>query len=140
MKLLTHKFPLKGASLLVLVLLSFAAFCSQTAYAQTETLDKNFDKMPTPPGGMQAWFSYLGENLKYPEAAKEKGVEGVVIIELMVKADGTVENVSVVRGIGGGCDEEAARVIRESPNWTPGEKDGKPVNTVMKLPIKFALS
>lgn len=138
MKLITLIFQLKALLLFAIVLLFFAFLPNQATQAQTAE-EKN-EIMPVPPGGMQGWYSYLGENLKYPETAKEKGVEGVVIIELLVKADGSVENVSVVRGIGGGCDEEAMRVIQKSTNWTPGEKDGKPVNTIMKLPIKFALS
>ncbi|RAI85017.1 energy transducer TonB [Algoriphagus yeomjeoni] len=130
-------FPQKAISILTIALLFFAVLPIQSALAQTE--EEN-DIMPIPPGGIQGWYSYLGENLKYPETAKEKGVEGVVIIELLVKTDGSIEKVSVVRGIGSGCDEEAMRVIQKSTNWTPGLKDGKPVNTIMKIPIKFALS
>ncbi|MFC5623211.1 energy transducer TonB [Algoriphagus winogradskyi] len=138
MKRTTHNFPQKVISILSIFLLLLVFLPIQLAQAQTEE-EKN-DIMPIPPGGIQGWYSYLGENLKYPESAKEKGVEGVVIVELLVKTDGSIDNVSVVRGIGGGCDEEAMRVIQKSSNWTPGEKDGKPVNTVMKIPIKFALS
>lgn len=138
MKLLSMNYPFKAISFIAIALLFFAFFPHQAAQAQT--VEEKNDVMPIPPGGIQGWYSYLGENLKYPESAKEKGVEGVVIIELLVKTDGSIGNVSVVRGIGGGCDEEAMRVIQKSSNWTPGEKDGKPVNTVMKIPIKFALS
>lgn len=138
MKLATLNLPLKAISFVAVALFLIAFLPTESAQAQTA--EEKIDVMPIPPGGMQGWYSYLGENLKYPETAKEKGVEGVVIIELLVKADGSVDNVSIVRGIGGGCDEEAVRVIQKSTNWTPGEKDGKPVNTIMKLPIKFALS
>ena len=137
MKLDALNFPQKASSLFTIALLLFAALPTQSVQAQT--VEQN-DVLPIPSGGMQGWNSFLSENLKYPETAQEKGVEGVVIIELLVTTDGSVENVSVVRGNGGGCDKEAAGVIKNSTNWTPGEKDGKPVNTIMKLPIKFALS
>ena len=138
MKLISLNYPFKAISFIAIALMFFAFFPHQAAQAQT--VEEKNDVMPIPPGGMQGCYSFLSENLKYPETAKEKGVEGIVIIELLVKTDGSVENVSVVRGIDGGCDQEAVRVIKNSTNWTPGEKDGKPVNTIMKLPIKFALS
>ncbi|GAB2486320.1 energy transducer TonB [Algoriphagus taiwanensis] len=104
-----------------------------------ETIHKQVDEMPSPPGGMQGFTQYMIENLKYPEVAKEKGIEGMVVVAFVVKSDGSVENIEIIRGIGAGCDEEALRVVAESGKWTPGKKEGKAVNTQMTLPVQFKL-
>lgn len=104
-----------------------------------ETVHKQVDELPVPPGGMPGFTQYMIDNLKYPETAKEKGIEGLVVVAFVVKSDGSVENIEIIRGIGAGCDEEASRIIAESGKWTPGKMDGKAVNTQMTLPIKFKL-
>ena len=98
------------------------------------------EQMPQFPGGDQAMFEYLGKNIKYPEEAKEKNIEGRVFISFVVEKDGSVTNVEVKRSIGGGCDEEAVRVVKAMPNWTPGIQDGKPVRVSYMLPIFFKLT
>lgn len=95
---------------------------------------------PDPAGGMEGWMKYLGESLQYPAGARDKEIEGTVIIAFIINLDGTISDVEVIRGIGGGCDEEAMRVIENAPNWTPAQNDGKPVNCKMRLPIRFKLS
>jgi periplasmic protein TonB len=82
---------------------------------------------------------YLANSIKYPVDAIKANVEGRVIIKFVVNEDGSVTDVSVVHGIGGGCDEEAARVVRAMPNWRPGQQDGKPVKVYFTLPINFKL-
>lgn len=94
---------------------------------------------PIPPGGMEGWANYLSENLEYPAEAKELGIEGTVIITFVINADGSVSNVDVLRGIGGGADEEAVRVVQKSSNWTPAMQRGRAVNSRMRLPVRFAL-
>lgn len=113
-------------------------FFSINASAQ-ETVHKQVDEMPVPPGGKDGFIQYMIQNLKYPEAAKENGIEGMVMVTFVVKSDGSVENIEVIKGIGGGCDEEALRVVAESGKWTPGKLDGKTVNTQMTLPVQFRL-
>lgn len=95
---------------------------------------------PDPAGGMEGWMKYLGESLQYPAGARDKKIEGTVIIAFIINLDGTISDVEVIRGIGGGCDEEAMRVIENAPYWTPAQNDGKPVNCKMRLPIRFKLS
>lgn len=108
--------------------------------AQTQQeVHKEVDVMPVPPGGMEGFTKYIIENLKYPASAKENKVEGMVMVTFTVKADGSVSNPEVLRGIGGGCDEEAMRMVANSGVWTPGIKDGKTVATQMILPVKFKL-
>ncbi|HLW21255.1 MAG TPA: energy transducer TonB [Cyclobacteriaceae bacterium] len=108
----------------------------------TEPNNEVFDvveNMPTPAGGMEGWNQYLGENLRYPSAAKTKGIEGTVYVAFTVKDDGSVSDVEILRGIGGGCDEEALKVIKNSPRWEPGTQRDKKVNVKMRVPIRFAL-
>jgi protein TonB len=97
------------------------------------------ETQPTPPGGMTAWNEYLSKNLKYPTQARRMGVEGNVILVFVVNTDGSIQDVEVLRGIGGGCDEEAIRVVSGAPKWEPGKQRGRPVRTRMRLPIRFKL-
>lgn len=94
---------------------------------------------PIPSGGMAGWSAYLSANLGYPTTARRKGIEGTVIVAFVVNTDGTVSDFELLQGIGGGCDEEALRIVKNSPKWTPGMQDGKVVRTRMRLPINFML-
>lgn len=108
-----------------------------------EKADEIFDvveNMPTPPGGMQGWNKYLSNNLKYPTQARRMGIEGTVYVVFVVNTDGSIQDVDILRGIGGGCDEEAMRVVRNAPAWEPGRQRGRPVRVKMRLPIRFKLS
>lgn len=108
-----------------------------------EKADEIFDvveTMPTPPGGMEGWNKYLSSNLKYPTQARRMGIEGTVYVVFVVNTDGSIQDVEILRGIGGGCDEEAMRVVANAPNWEPGKQRGKPVRVKMRLPIRFKLS
>ncbi|HSG68454.1 MAG TPA: energy transducer TonB, partial [Bacteroidales bacterium] len=98
------------------------------------------EEMPQYPGGQKAMYAYLGENIKYPEEAKKKGISGTVFVTFVILDNGEVSNVSILRGVGYGCDEEALRVVKGMPKWTPGKQDGKPVNVSFNLPIKFNLA
>jgi TonB family protein len=104
--------------------------------------DEVFDVVedsPSFPGGMEAWKDFLRKNLKYPSQAKEMGIEGTVYAVFEIRTDGSVHNIELLRGIGGGCDEEAIRVIAASPNWIPGKQRGRLVTVRMRLPIRFKL-
>lgn len=98
------------------------------------------EEEPKYPGGEDARLKYLQDNLKYPEMAKEGNISGVVYITFVVEKDGKVTNVKVLRGIGGGCDEEAIRVIKAMPKWSPGKQRTRPVRTQFNMPIKFTLA
>jgi periplasmic protein TonB len=108
-----------------------------------EKADEIFDVVetqPNPPGGMSGWNQYLSKNLKYPTQARRMGIEGTVIVVFVINTDGSIQDVEVLRGIGGGCDEEAVRVVSEAPKWEPGKQRGRAVRTRMRLPIRFKLS
>ncbi len=97
------------------------------------------EEQPGYPGGEEARIGYLQQNIKYPEEAKELGIQGKVFVTFVVEVDGTISDVRVLRGIGGGCDEEAIRVVRSMPKWVPGKQRGVPVRVQFNLPIKFTL-
>jgi len=97
------------------------------------------EAMPNFPGGETALHKYLAENIKYPQMAKESGIQGRVFVTFVVEREGSVTDVKVLRGIGGGCDEEAVRVVKNMPKWTPGKQRGKPVRVQFNLPVKFTL-
>jgi protein TonB len=97
------------------------------------------EAMPEFPGGMGKLMAYLGNNIKYPPLARESGIQGRVFINFVVEPDGKISNVKVLRGIGGGCDEEAIRVVEAMPKWKPGMQRGKPVRVSYNLPVKFTL-
>ena len=91
------------------------------------------------PGGPNAWMSYLRKNFKYPKHASRAGIEGRVFLQFTVDSNGTLSDIQVIRGIGGGCDEEAIRVLKNSPNWNPGKQRGRPVKSRRTIAIVFKL-
>ena len=106
---------------------------------ELEEVFKVVEKMPEYPGGIKALMGYLSSNIKYPDEAKKDSIQGKVFVQFVVEKDGRVADVHILRGIGGGCDKEALRVISAMPNWEPGMEDGKPVRVEYNIPIKFAL-
>ena len=92
---------------------------------------------PSFPGGDNALYSYLRNNIKKPQAARDNGITGTVYVSFVVERDGSLSNVSVMRDIGGGCGGEAVRVVKSMPRWNPGKNRGKAVRTRYNLPIQF---
>jgi TonB family protein len=97
------------------------------------------DQMPVFPGGDEGLFSFISKNIVYPEVAKNAGITGKIYVQFVVDKDGSVTNVKVQKGIGGGCDEEAVRVVKLMPKWIPGKNKGELVKTRIAIPIVFAL-
>lgn len=97
------------------------------------------EEMPHYPGGDQALFNNIYENIKYPPEAKEQGIQGKVILRFVVTAEGKVADISVVRGVHPLLDEEAIRVLSGVADWTPGKQGGKPVDVYYSVPITFSL-
>lgn len=140
-------------------LLLFLLVCSLTSFAQQNTSDtkqtqifKVVENMPSFPGceqqtnkaaknkcASEEMLKFIYGNLKYPQMAREKHIEGMVILNMVVETDGRITNVKVSRYIGGGCDEEAVRILESMPKWNPGTQRGVPVRVSYNIPIRFKL-
>ena len=97
------------------------------------------EQVPEYPGGDEARLNFLRNNIKYPQMAREAGIQGTVYVGFVVEKDGSVTQVKVMRGIGGGCDEEAVRVTKMMPKWRAGKQRGKEVRVSYNMPVKFTL-
>ena len=97
------------------------------------------EEMPAYPGGDQKLMEFIAKGIKYPQIARETGIQGRVFVGFVVEPDGSVSNVKVLRGIGGGCDEEAMRVVKSMPKWKPGKQRGKAVRVSYMRPVNFKL-
>jgi protein TonB len=109
-----------------------------------EPADRTFilvEQMPTFRGQDQsAFLKYVMERVKYPKAARRMQLEGKVFVSFIIDKDGSVAEVKIVKGIGGGCDAEVMRVLNEAPKWQPGKQRGRPVKVSMMLPVTFRLN
>lgn len=94
---------------------------------------------PEFPGGMEALYEYLGKNIQYPTIAKENNITGKVYVTFVVEKDGSIANPRILRDIGGGCGQEAIRVVKAMPKWKPGKQRGKAVRVQFNLPVSFNL-
>jgi TonB family protein len=115
------------------------AAASETEMTEESQIFMVVEQMPEFPGGEEALYKYLAGNITYPQSAKESGIQGRVYVTFVVERDGTISDVRVLRGIGGGCDEEAIRVVKAMPKWMPGKQRSKPVRVQYNLPVKFSL-
>lgn len=130
-----------------LIILSLMALFGLTTVSAQKTVvaqknQKVFDvveQMPEYPGGIQALFEYLSQNVKYPSDAENQKVEGRVIATFIVETDGTINNVEVVKPVFPSLDAEAIRVLSAMPKWTPGKQSGKEVRVKYTVPINFNL-
>jgi periplasmic protein TonB len=97
------------------------------------------EQMPEYPGGEGALLKEIASKIKYPAIARENNIEGTVYMSFVVNKEGVVTNVKVLRGIGGGCDEEATRVIKSLSKFTPGKQNGRAVQVQYNVPVRFKL-
>ncbi len=91
-------------------------------------------------GGIQSMSQFLGRTMKYPSEARRRGIQGTVFLSFIVNTDGSISDITLVKGIGKECDQEAIRVISLSPKWIPGTQNGKAVRSRFVLPLKFKLA
>lgn len=105
------------------------------------TIDfKDLDVHPAFPGGMTAFYKWIGENFKYSTEAKAKGVSGTILISYVIERDGTLNDIEIVKDLGYGTGEAAIALLESSPKWAPGLVNGKPVRVSYSLPIKLNLN
>jgi periplasmic protein TonB len=132
---------------MVIMKMISSIFCASllaiVAYSQTGSQNKDtlifttVDEMPGYPGGDEARIKFIQSKLVYPEAAKKAGIQGKVFVTFVVEKDGSITNARILRGIGGGCDEEVIRMVNSMPKWSPGKLRGKPVRVQFNLPVNF---
>lgn len=96
-------------------------------------------EMPEFPGGTNEMMNFILKMIRYPDNAKDANIVGIVYIEFTVEKNGSLTDITLKRGIGGGCDDEALRVVHAMPPWNPGKQDGIPVRVRCILPVKFTL-
>ena len=108
--------------------------------AEKDKIFISVEQNPEFAGGMNALLKFLQKNLRYPTPAVNANVGGKVYMQFVVGQDGNISKVDVLKGIGFGCDEEAQRVVKLMPKWSPGRQSGKAVAVKFTLPISFQLS
>ncbi|WP_254413171.1 M56 family metallopeptidase [Dyadobacter diqingensis] len=97
------------------------------------------EEQPNFPGGVKAMYKFLGDHIEYPKAAADANVQGRVFLSFVVTETGEMTDITVLKGIGFGCDAEAVRVLSAFPKWEPAKQNGVPVNARYNLPINFQL-
>lgn len=107
---------------------------------ESDVIHTFLEEGASPIGGMNGFYKYISQKIKYPARAQRSGTEGRVFVEFVIERDGSISNVKAVTGIGAGCDEEAIRVVKDAPRWNPGKQRGKPVRQRIVLPIYFRLN
>lgn len=133
----------KNVSLKVALMMFVLLFSFMTSTAQTKKNDMLFsvvEVMPQYPGGQIAMMKYIMENMKYPEQAMKKGIQGRVVVSFIVEKDGRVSNVRLLRSVESSLDKEAVRVVKSMPKWSPGKQNGKPVRVRFNVPVMFKLN
>lgn len=133
----------KNVSLKVVLMMLVLLFSFMTSTAQTKKNDMLFsvvEVMPQYPGGQIAMMKYIMENMKYPEQAMKKGIQGRVAVSFIVEKDGSISNVRPIHSVHPLLDKEAVRVVKSMPKWSPGKQHGKPVRVQLIVPIMFKLN
>lgn len=127
-------FPVKGTSELINI--------DSIPKVSFDSISNSYTKveiMPQFPGGEKAMLKFLSENIHYPDQAKKDKIEGLVLVQCVIDSSGKIIEPNVIRSIGGGCDEEAVRVILLMPDFTPGYVQGEAVRVKFHIPLRFKL-
>ena len=96
-------------------------------------------KLAEPAGGKRAYDKYLQSSIRYPQQALENKIKGRVTVQFTVRADGSLDEFNVIKGLGHGCDEEVMRLVKQGPKWSPTTEDSVPVESEVRVRVKFAL-
>ncbi|HLO45356.1 MAG TPA: TonB family protein [Leadbetterella sp.] len=131
--------PLKNEEINHTVSSKFEIKSDTTKPSQIEEIFTTVDQNPEYPGGMSAMYRYLGQNIIYPGKAQKANIQGKVFVKFVIKADGTIDQIKIAKGVNPDLDNEAMRVVRNMPNWHPAMQNGKPVAVYYNLPINFRL-
>ena len=135
---------LKPLSLFAALIMVFAFSLNVNAQEKkTENSDVVFTVVENEaefPGGVEAMNRFMAENIKYPTLAKQKNIEGKVIISFIVEKNGTLSDIRTIKDIGVGCGDEGVRIVKLMPKWKPAKQKGQPVRQQFLLPISFVLT
>ncbi|MCF8298965.1 MAG: energy transducer TonB [Saprospiraceae bacterium] len=129
---------MKTYSLILLLFLTIFSL-NQNLFGQNSLDSSMVDQSPSYPGGENARAKFIEKNLNYPQDAILKQVEGTVYVKFIVEKDGSISNISILKGIGSGCDEETIRVLKLMPKWKAGTNKGEKVRVFLTMPVKFKL-
>lgn len=135
---------MKNASILLALLLFALLGNAQNSTSTNETdslqVFSFVEKMPEYPGGLSALLKFFQDNVVYPKADKDLGIEGKVLVRFVITADGSVANIAIAKSVSFGLDSEALRVVGLLPKFTPGTQQGKAVSVYYNLPFNFTLT
>lgn len=128
----------------IILLAAMAMFCGFSAKAQNVVLDDEIytviSNAPEFPGGVDSMYAFISRNIKYPEEALKNNISGNVYVTFVVEKDGQITSTRLLRDIGGGCGQEALRVVRSMPKWKPGTTyQDEPKRVQFNLPFVFTL-
>lgn len=135
MMILVDKNNIMIKRLTVLLITIISLMLSINLLAQSKSV-----VMPQFPGGQAALIDFMRKNINYPKQAKERGLEGTVLVQFVVSKTGEITNVSVKNKVDEALDKEAVRLIQSMPKFIPGSKDGQPVNVRYRIPVTFILT
>lgn len=121
-----------------------ASFPTENLKPAPSNEDKTYEmfdvtREPTFPGGQANLYKFISDSLQYPALAREKMIQGLVVVTFVVDHDGSIKEVKIIKDLEGGCGQEAARIMSIMPRWVPGEISGKPVRVRFTLPVRFKL-
>jgi TonB family protein len=143
LKIFIH-FDFKLTVMKILLMLFVFGFAYHVSFAQIEDKNpgatKNIEIMPEFPGGQEALYQYLSENVHYPDSAIKYKKEALVKVRFLILEDGSVDSVRTKEKFGFGLNEEAERVVKEMPKWIPGKNGDMPIRVYLQVPIKFTMS
>ena len=122
---------------IVIALFTCFSLTAQDGKTQEDVIFTIVEQKPEFHGGQDALVKYLGENIKYPQAAKDLGTQGTVYVSFVIRKDGSISDAKVLRGVGKYCDREALRVVSEMPKWKAGMQKGKAVSVQYNLAYSF---
>lgn len=123
----------------LLTLTGMSKAMAQQEVALEEKVYEVVEEMPSFPGGQGAMFEFIANNIQYPIVAEENGVQGRVLVSFVIKKDGSLSNVRVVKSVDPALDKEAVRLIKSMPKWIPGKEKGQFVNVKFTVPVTFRL-
>ncbi|WP_165372161.1 TonB family protein [Emticicia agri] len=108
-------------------------------WGRDDVIFESVDENPEYPGGNTELFAFIGNNLKYPLEAEKNNIFGKVFARFIIRKDGSISDIKILKGIGYGCDEETVRVLSQMPRWKPGRQNGELVNVMFTIPVNFIM-